>query len=70
MNNHWLEAQQQQRTEAGHNIVLSLDERNIIVGKEDRGWILLTPKGSIPVRTAQGMDLLLEELEVPHLGWH
>ncbi len=70
MGNHWQEAQEQERAKGPGNFVFSPDEKACIAGNEKRGWMILTPDGTVEVKTAQGVDMMLEELGLPHLGWH
>jgi hypothetical protein len=56
-------------TKGPGNFVFSPDEKASITGNEERGWAILSPDGSVEVKTAQGIDIMLEELGLPHLGW-
>jgi hypothetical protein len=70
MDNHWQEAQEQERSKGPGNFVFSPEENACIAGNEDLGWMILTSEGSVKVRIAQGVDMMLEELGLPYLGWH
>jgi len=69
MNNHWLEAQEQARAKGPGNFIFLPEEKACIAGYEGYGWFVLTSQGSIKVRTPQGVDMVLEELGLPSLGW-
>ncbi|MGH2496497.1 MAG: hypothetical protein ACRDIV_17500 [Ktedonobacteraceae bacterium] len=64
----WHEAQEQQR-KAGGNAVFTPDHRGAITGYEELGWLVITCDLSLKVRTAEGVQLALEELGLPQLGW-
>ncbi len=46
------------------------DNRAMFAGYEGYGWVVVTPKRSLEAKTAQGVQLVLEELRLPSLGWH
>lgn len=69
MSNHWQEAQKEQREKTGTNAVFLPNEQATITGYEGYGWLLVTPELSLSAQTAQGVELVLEELDLPLLGW-
>ncbi len=69
MSNHWREAQEIQRKRVGTNAVFTPDGKRAITGYEEYGWLIVTPEHSIEARTALGVEMVLEELELPLLGW-
>lgn len=69
MANHWQEAQQKQREETGTNIVLLSDGNVALIGCKETGWMLITPEITWKAQTDQGVELAMEELGLPPLGW-
>jgi hypothetical protein len=53
------------------NFVFLPDDRALIAGTPERGWIILSPRHNLKLeaQTAQGVELALEELVLPPLGW-
>jgi hypothetical protein len=69
MNMHWQEAQARARASSGTNIVFLPDGKAALVGHAARGWLVVTPERGMAARTAEGVQLVLEELRLPALGW-
>lgn len=70
-NKHWQEAQEAARKEGGSNFVVTPDGKAFIAGYPEYGWIIVssTQNLKLEARTAQGVELALEELGLPSLGW-
>ncbi len=67
MAKHWQEAQEEAHAKSGTNVVQNGNV--VLIGNPARGWRIVTPKQSLEARTARGVELILEELEVAPLGW-
>lgn len=46
------------------------DEYRVIVGYQEYSWLIVTPKTVIHTQTIQEIELVLEELYFPSLGWY
>lgn len=69
-NMHWLEAQEETLKRGPGNFVFLEDNGACIAGSEELGWRVITADNlKLGARTAVGVDLVLEELGLPHLGW-
>lgn len=68
---HWQEAQEQARQRGGGNFVFSSDENACIAGLLRLGWVVLSSQHNLKLeaQTPQGVELVLEELELPSFGW-
>jgi hypothetical protein len=66
---HWQEAQKQKTGWANY---IFLDERACIAGFLKMGWIILDTQNNLKLqaKTPQGVERVLEELELPPLGWY
>lgn len=53
----------------GGNVIVTPDGKALIVGSPERGWLIVTPDRCLSARTAQGVELALEELDILPLGW-
>lgn len=71
MNQHWQEAQEAAKKTGWSNFVFDSSGQACIAGSPDRGWIILSPQHHLQLqaRTEQGVDLALQELGLPLLGW-
>lgn len=71
MTKHWQEAQEAARKKGGGNFVFTSDRKACIAGFSERGWIIISSLHNLKLeaRTAQGVELALEELGLPPLGW-
>jgi len=69
LSKHWREAQEAGREETGTNAVFLPNQEGAIVGHQGYGWLIMTPETAIQVQTTQGVELALEELNLPSLGW-
>lgn len=69
MMKHWQEAQEEARATSGTNMIFTQDGKVALVGSGDRGWRIVTSETILQAQTAQGVDFVLEELEIIPIGW-
>lgn len=71
MSKHWQEAQEAARKTGWGNFVSTADQDAWIVGSTECSWIIFSchRKLQLVAKTVQGVDMVLEELDLPHLGW-
>lgn len=70
MSKHWSEAQGEEREAGPGNFILTDDESAWMAGSPERGWIVGTHEQCLGAQTADGVEMVLEELGLPSLGWH
>lgn len=72
MGNHWQEAQEAARKTGWANFVSTADQKAWIAGSPERGWIILSSQHNLQLvaKTERGVEMALEELGLPALGWH
>lgn len=71
MSKHWQEAQEALREEGWSNYVFMPDGSAAIAGYPERGWIIVDAKHNLKLeaKTSAGVEMALEELGLPSLGW-
>lgn len=66
---YWKEAQERQREETETNAVFLPDNQAAITGCQTTGWLIVTSEQAREARTEHGVTMMLEELNLPALGW-
>ena len=66
---HWQEAQKRAYEQSGTNFVFLPENRALLAGYQGYGWVVVTPERSMEAQTVQQVELVLEELLLPPLGW-